>query len=124
MELKKIECVICPIKCNLKVFLEDDIVVKVEGNSCKKGLFYAREEFEESFIFVNGSVKVTGGLLSKLSVRTEFPVPKTKFFEIIKRINNIEVKAPVNVGYIIIENVAGTGVNVISVNSVNKKSTL
>ncbi len=123
MNVKKTKCIICPIKCDLKIFLKDDHIVKMEGYSCKKGLVYAKKDCKASVSFVKGTIKVIGGQLKEVSVMSEFPVSRDKVFKIIKEINRAEVKASVKKGDIIIENVVGIGINIIATTYVNKKST-
>jgi len=53
-----------------------------------------------------------------VSVKTENDIPKGKIFECVKALKDVEVTAPVKIGDVIVENVAGTGVNVIATKNV------
>ena len=48
-----------------------------------------------------------------VSVKTENNVPKEKMIDVVKALKDVELTAPVKIGDIAAENVAGTGVNVI-----------
>ncbi|MCY6371210.1 DUF1667 domain-containing protein, partial [Clostridium ganghwense] len=54
------------------------------------------------------------GQLTVVPVKTEGDIPKDKIFECVKALKGLSVKAPVNIGDVIVENFAGTGVNVIA----------
>ena len=55
-----------------------------------------------------------GGIYRRIPVKTAGDIPKGMIFEIMDEINKVVVKAPIKVGDVIIENVLGTGVNVVS----------
>ncbi len=106
----KLICITCPRGCHLTV---DDQNV-VSGNLCPKGAVYALSEINDSRRTVTTTVKISGAFSPRCPVKTEAPVPKSLMFEVMKEINNTEIKSPVRVGDVIIENVLGTGINVIS----------
>jgi len=63
---------------------------------------------------VTGSVSVIGGIHAKLAVRTDRAVPREKILDIMKILHSHSVSAPVKRGEIIIENICGTGANIIA----------
>ena len=54
-----------------------------------------------------------------VSVKTKEDIPKGKIFECIKALKNIVVPAPVHIGDVILENVAGTGVSIVATKNVD-----
>lgn len=117
-------CVVCPIGCNLKVTMDGDgKFLSVTGNKCIKGAIYAKEETMEPRRILPTSVKVIGGELPLVSVRTEKAIPKKLLFEAMEVIRSLRVKAPVKRGQVLIKNLLGTGVNVIATRTVKVKST-
>ncbi len=106
-------CICCPRGCQLTVELDQEQYV-VTGNKCPRGKKYAIEEIESPTRVVTGSVKIIGGLHQVLPVKTDKPVPKEKIFGVMHILANTVVAAPVNMGEIIISNVAGTGVNIVA----------
>ena len=44
MTQMKMTCTVCPVGCELIVSIEDAAVSSVEGNSCKRGVEYAKSE--------------------------------------------------------------------------------
>ncbi len=114
METRELICIQCPIGCPLKVELEGDKILSVTGNTCKRGLTYAEKEITAPARTVTSTVNLVGSTLPVLPVRTSNDIPKNKIFDCMKLINEVSVNAPIKIGDIIIENVCGTGMNVIS----------
>ena len=118
MEKRELTCIGCPMGCALTVEMDGAEVVSVTGNTCKRGDDYARKEVTNPTRIVTSSVRITGGALAAVSCKTESDIPKGKIFDICKELKNVEVKAPVHIGDVLVENVAGTGVNVIATKNV------
>jgi CxxC motif-containing protein len=53
-----------------------------------------------------------------VSVKTSADIPKGKIFECVKELQTIDVPAPVCIGQVIIEDVAGTGVSIVATKNV------
>ena len=118
MEIKEFVCIRCPLGCHLQVSLEDGNVIKVEGNSCPRGDEYGRAESTNPTRTITTIVRVTGGRLPMVSVKTNGEIPKDKIFACMKELENITLQAPVSIGDIILENIAGTGINVVATKDV------
>ena len=112
-----ITCIVCPMGCPLKVTKLDN-EHKVEGNTCKRGEKYGVEELTNPKRVITTTVKLNGSYLNLLPVKTEDSIPKDMMFEIMEELDKITVNAPINVGDIIVENILGTGVNVVSAKAV------
>jgi len=98
---------------------ESPWVLSVEGNACSKGYDYAVEEVVRPARTVTGTVCVDGGVRPLVSVRTAEPVPKASIEEILDILRPLTVAAPVRIGQILVEDVAGTGVPVVATRSVS-----
>ena len=114
MEVKELVCIGCPLGCNLKVTIQDDQSMEVTGNTCPRGAEYAKKELTDPRRIVTSSVRVTGGHLPSVSVKTEKDIPKGKIFDCVKALKEVELQAPVEIGQVVLEDVAGTGVRVIA----------
>ncbi len=114
-------CVACPRGCRITIESRGDKIKSITGYGCKKGKEYAREEFKNPTRILPTTVRVKNGELPLVSVKTESPIPKKDLLPAMKETVNINVKAPVNIGDIIVENIAGTGVNLIATNNVGEK---
>ncbi|KAJ53434.1 CxxC motif-containing protein [Clostridium tetanomorphum] len=113
MNVRELVCIGCPMGCNLQVELNGMEVKKVQGNVCARGKIYAEKECTNPTRIVTSSIKVENGEVDMVSVKTEKDIPKDKIFECVQAIRRLKVKAPVNIGEVVIENFADTGVNVI-----------
>lgn len=107
--------------CALTVTMDGGRVLSVEGNSCRKGEIYAKNEVTNPKRMVTSSVPVTGGELAQVSVKTSADIPKEKIFEIMESLKGVSVKAPVSLGEVIIRDVCGTGADIIATRSVQEE---
>ncbi len=117
METRNLTCIGCPMGCALTVTIDGDNIT-VEGNTCPHGATYAKKEVTNPTRVVTSSVRVNGADIARASVKTASDIPKNKIFDCMAEICKIEVDAPVKIGDVIIENCAGTGVNVIATKNV------
>lgn len=118
MEQKNLTCIGCPLGCQLTVELENGEVISVIGNTCKRGDDYARKEVTSPTRIVTSTVKVTGGNVPTVSVKTKSDIPKGKIFDCAKALKEVMVQAPIAIGDVVLENVAGTGVDIVATKGV------
>ncbi|WP_119299068.1 DUF1667 domain-containing protein [Mediterraneibacter butyricigenes] len=114
MEKRELICIGCPMGCPLTVEMNGTEVVSVTGNTCPRGDAYARKEVTNPTRIVTSTVKVEGGKVDMVSVKTKEDIPKGKIFECVKALKGITVKAPVHIGDVILKDVAGTGIDIIA----------
>ncbi|MDR1927147.1 MAG: DUF1667 domain-containing protein [Oscillospiraceae bacterium] len=108
--------------CGLRVELdENNRVLSVAGNACKRGDAYARAECTKPLRSFTSTMRVEGGEAPLVSVKSAEPVPKAKLFDCVKAGNACAAKAPVAIGDVLLANAAGTGVDLIATNRVAKK---
>lgn len=118
--MRDLVCIGCPIGCELQVKIEGNNVTEVKGNTCKRGEDYAKKECTNPTRIVTSLVSVEGGDINMVPVKTEQDIPKEKIFDCIKALKGVVIKAPVNIGDVIVENVLGTGVNITATKKINK----
>ena len=123
MERKELICIGCPLGCNLSVEMDGGQVVSVNGNTCKRGDDYARKELTDPRRIVTSTVPVAGGNLPVVSVKTASDIPKGKIRECLCALKGVTLTAPVQIGDVIVENVADTGVDVIATKSISAVET-
>ncbi|MCR5595622.1 MAG: DUF1667 domain-containing protein [Lachnospiraceae bacterium] len=121
MEHKELICINCPMGCMLSVDIDDNGEMKVSGNNCPRGDVYARKELTNPTRIVTSIVNVTEGELPVVSVKTKEDIPKDKIDEVIAALKGVTVEAPVLIGEVVLDDVAGTGVDVIATKNVNRK---
>ncbi len=113
---KEITCIVCPNGCKLEVICKDTVIVK--NALCPKGEEYARNELMNPQRSVTSTVKVCGGVLPLVSVRSNRPVPKEKISEVVQLLKGVELKAPVKFHQTICSDILGTGADIITTREV------
>lgn len=110
-------CICCPRGCHLHV----DKNLKVTGNFCPRGEKYAKQEVLAPERVITSMVAVLGGKEPLCSVKSERPIPKCKLFDAMKDIDSVQALAPIKMGQVLLENLAQTGVPLISTMEVEAK---
>ena len=118
MEKRDFICIGCPLGCMLTVEMNGADVVNVTGNTCKRGKIYAEKEVTNPTRIVTSSVRVTGGDRSCVSCKTKSDIPKSKIFDIVRALKNVEAEAPIHIGDVLVEDVAGTGAQMVATSHV------
>ncbi|MDO5022996.1 MAG: DUF1667 domain-containing protein [Eubacteriales bacterium] len=113
MQQKEITCISCPMGCRMTVTLDNGEVTKVEGNTCKRGEVYARQECVSPMRMVTAVAPVKGSLMP-VSLKTSTPIPKDKIKECMEEINRAEFSLPILLGDVLIKNIAGTGADIVA----------
>lgn len=112
---RELICINCPLGCQLVVTLQDDEVLSVEGNTCKRGEVYGRKEVTNPTRIVTTSVPVDGSASERmLSVKTAHDIPKGKIFDVMDALKGVRAVAPVAIGDVVLADVCGTGVDVVA----------
>ena len=114
--MMNLTCIVCPMGCQLEVELSDGKVVSVKGNTCPRGEKYAIDECTHPTRTLTSFVKVEGCEMA--SVKSEAALPKDKIFDCMKEINKVVLKAPVKIGDVVVENILGTGVNIVATKNI------
>ena len=94
MNIRELTCIGCPMGCQLRATLEDGVVTAVTGNTCPRGDAYARKECVHPERTVTGTVRVLGGPLPVVPVRTQGEVPKEKVLEVALRCRPVRWSLP------------------------------
>ena len=114
METRNLTCIGCPLGCSLSVQIENEQVVSVSGNTCPRGDAYARKEVTNPTRIVTSTVRVAGANGGMVSCKTQEDIPKNMIFDVVNALKDVEVNPPVRIGDVLVENVAGTCVNVVA----------
>ena len=118
-------CIICPMGCSMEVTVETDAsghkkVTAVKDNGCKRGEQYAAKELQNPTRTLTTTIKVEGGVLPLVPVKTAGEVPKTSLLQCMEVVRRAGCKAPVKRGDILLYDLLGTGINVIACADVAK----
>ncbi len=119
MKTKELVCIRCPLGCMLTASIgEDGSVFDVSGNTCPRGAEYAKKELQNPTRMVTSTVAVRQGELARVSVKTASDVPKDRIFACMEEIQSIQANAPIRMGEVLVENLAGTGVALVATKTV------
>ena len=114
MMKKDIICTVCPMGCVITVEGENGKIDSIEGFTCQRGKTYAENEFISPVRILTSTAKLANAKTPLVAVRSKTPVPKDKLFDCMAEIRMLTVTAPVSRGDVLIENVCGTGVDIVS----------
>ncbi|MBQ9341148.1 MAG: DUF1667 domain-containing protein [Lachnospiraceae bacterium] len=118
MAERTIVCIGCPKGCEIHVKYEGHEVIEMTGNTCKRGEDYVRNEITHPLRMVTSIVPVEGSEFKTVPVKTRSDVPKERIFDVMRELVRVKAKAPVKMGDVILENVAGTGIDIVATRSV------
>lgn len=113
-------CIGCPLGCNITVETDNGEIKNITGNTCRRGADYVTKELTDPRRIVTSLVRVQGGVLPVVSVKTVADIPKERIKDCIKALKMIELSAPVRMGDVVVENVCGMGVDIVATSSVEK----
>ena len=112
---KNLTCIVCPRGCTLTVTLDSALenpVVSVEGQGCKRGVDYATAECTHpTRVLTTTAPTVDGGVVP---CKTDRAIPRELLFEAMKAVNSLSAPAVVRIGDVLLENLLGTGANIVA----------
>ena len=126
--MRELTCIVCPIGCSLLVeegAKDGPSALVITGNRCPRGAVYAQEEIRSPKRVVTATCGIDLATLShrgltaprRLPVKTSAPCPKEKINELLADIYRLRVNLPVKTGEKLITDWKGSGVDVVTVRS-------
>lgn len=113
-EQREFICVTCPVGCTIQATVEGQELIALQGQSCQRGEAFVREELTNPRRMFTTTVRVRGGKLPLVPVRSSAPLPKGLLMEVAKALRTVELTAPVAQHQVVLANVLGTGVDIIT----------
>ncbi len=113
-------CILCPNGCEITVSHENGEISSCEGNQCKNGVKYVKQELQDPRRTIASSVMVTGGDWPLASVRLTAPIPRDLIFPVMEQIRKLTLPAPVEPGTVLVHNILGTDSDLITTSRVKK----
>lgn len=111
IEKDEIVCIVCPNSCVMKV---DPATGEVTGNRCQRGAAFAVNERTHPMRTVTTTVRTVFSECPVLPVRTAGEVPKDRVTDVMAAIDRERLDRRVGAGDVVIPNVLGLGVDVVS----------
>jgi len=118
--MRELICINCPLGCHLTVDDSDKNNIIVTGNTCPRGAKYGKDEVLNPKRMVTSSVEVIGGNESVVSCKTKEAIPKELIFKCLDVLKNTKVKAPVNIGDILVKNILDTNVDIVATRNIKE----
>lgn len=113
--VKDVICIICPQACRANVEIDSQKnILRFSGDICEKGEAYVKKEVTNPERVVTTTIMTEGSVHPLLPVRTDKPVPKEMVRKILAIIHSQKVRPPIEFKKVLIENILGTGVNIIA----------
>jgi len=108
-------CIGCPLGCRLELD-EDEAghIVEIRGSSCRRGDRYAAQEHTDPRRLVTTTVSLDGSRWARLPVKTAGEVPRDLVLDACRALDAVRVSAPVHIGDVIVEDLLGTGCDVVA----------
>ncbi len=119
--MKQLVCIGCPRGCRLTVEEKDGEYI-VTGNTCPRGKAFAISEMTAPKRTICSTVKTVFAGCPVLPVRVSDDIPKEKIFDVMREINAVTLGERIGRGDVVIENVLGLGVDVISTSDLLKQN--
>lgn len=107
----ELTCIMCPLGCRIRADRIDGEIV-VEGNGCKRGEAYAKQESVAPQRVVTALFTLTDGTV--VPCKTNRTVDKKLIFGILKEIQKATKAPPIAIGDILIPNVLETGADIVA----------
>jgi len=107
-------CIVCPRGCRIKATEASDGTLNVVGNSCPRGLEYARGEFSTPRRMITSTVAVSGSSVCRLPIITSVPVPKARIFDVMGELAKVRIAAPVALNQVVVSDILGLGVDILA----------
>jgi len=121
-EKEEIICINCPKGCRVEIEAEAGEIIDMAGYECPLGKDYAVEEYKNPTRVLPTTVRVRGGEHPLVPVKSAKPIAKGRLGQAMNELAEVEVKAPVCVGDVVKEDIAGTGVDMVATRSVGRKA--
>ncbi len=121
IEIKQYICIGCPVGCPLQLEHEKNRIKEVSGYECNRGAKYARQEFTDPRRSISTTVPISGALRQRLPVKVSGAIHKDRILEAARKIHELQVTAPVEIGQVLIKDFIGEkGIDVVACRSMKR----
>ncbi len=114
VETRVMNCIMCPMGCEMTVTTDNGAFVSVTGNTCPRGAKYAKDEVTAPKRMLTSTVAIAGGALPLLPVASAAVLPKERILDCARYLRGVKLQAPVKTGDVVVENILGLGVNIVA----------
>lgn len=108
---KKKVCIVCPKGCEIEILGNEDHPV-FKGYGCQRGLEFAKNDLINPKRILCTTVLTSNGKL--VPVKTDRPIRLQDFEKVMQFVKRTVVGKPIEKGDLVVEDVAGTGANLVA----------
>jgi CxxC motif-containing protein len=117
--LREFLCSDCEKKCIVSIDKIDGNL-EITGYKCEAGKIYAKKRLKDKKEILTTLVRIKGGYKNVLPVKSSGPIDISLHIECSKALSRLNAGAPVRIGDVVCTNILNTGVDIISVENVDK----
>jgi CxxC motif-containing protein len=117
---RTLTCIRCPVGCTIEIEYDDEKIISVEGNQCKRGIEYSKKEVFNPERIVTTTARIHSKHFKRIPVKTSGAVPKDRTFRVVEQASQISVSAPVQSGAVLLSDVSGTGIDLIATQTITE----
>lgn len=119
MKCDLICCTTCPSECQISVWQNDQEIINIEGNKCKRGIKFAQKEMTDPVRTLTSTVIFKCGAKEiPVPVKTSSPIELRNVKAAMQQIKASRLDRPCKLGDVIIRNLAGSGVDLVACKTV------
>ncbi len=118
-EQREFICVTCPVGCSIEALVEGQELIEMRGQACGRGEHFVQEELTDPRRMLTTTVRVRGGTLPLVPVRSSAPLPQHLLMEVARALRQVELEAPVQEHQVVLENVFDTQVDIVTSRPLN-----
>ncbi len=104
--------------CSLRATVDGGELVDVQGQACRRGIDFVREELTAPKRTLTTTVRVVGGILPLAPVRSREPLPKGILLNVAARLRSVELAAPVAAHQVVMADALGSGIDIITTRAI------
>jgi CxxC motif-containing protein len=120
METKVMNCIMCPMGCEMTVTMDHGKFVSVKGNTCPRGAKYAEQEVTDPKRDADDDRPDPRRPAAPAARRVGGRHAQGKVAAAVEFLRHVEVDAPVKAGQVIVADILGTGVNIVASRDMDK----
>ncbi len=117
---RTLTCIRCPVGCTIDIEYDDEKIISIEGNQCKRGVEYAQQEIFNPERIVTTTARIRSKHFKRIPVKTSGPLPKDLTFRVVEAASEINANAPVKAGTVLLADVSGSGIDLIATQTIDK----
>jgi len=113
-DVREFICVTCPVGCTIEAVINEGTLVETRGEACRRGVAFVEEELTAPKRMLTTTVRVRGGEFPLVPVRSTEPLSKGLVPDVVARLREVELSAPVGEHQVVLADVLGTGVDIVT----------